>query len=374
MSRLSEQDKTLLFRLAKEAKNKGNTLAGVFVKVAKQAKMSPGSVRNFYYKTIADDKKTEFTVRRFEPFTQEEEMELVRAVLRERAKTPSLSKAFLNLADGDKSLALRYRNKFANMLKKHRSGVMREVLRQKQLGNACFNPYTDRKEHAERLKLKGEINALIKIINTKCAKENAALKQKIRRYEKLNGEFCSAYPIYSLIGNEDEKNYENCDKTSGNSKNSGLKNKNSKNSDNKNLYNLKSDNSEKSSEIKKTKSPDKSKKSKSGNAEKTKNDSDIQKDNLKTGAEIQKAFGEQDISNYGEDKMGENTEIKSAEDNISKINKGEKNSDFDNSGKIEISDSDSESKIQERTSQKPNLLKFFFKKERKVKEKGKVVK
>ena len=111
---------------------------------------------------------------------------MLRKVLIARGKTRSMRAAFLEIAEGDKELALRYQNKYCNMLKKQRSTVLKEILYQKKSFGECFNPYLNQKKRDERSKLEREIQELVDVISEKCKIENDLLRQKIARYQKLS--------------------------------------------------------------------------------------------------------------------------------------------------------------------------------------------
>ncbi|MBQ7408544.1 MAG: hypothetical protein IJW13_04645 [Clostridia bacterium] len=185
MKKLTNEQRDRLFELARQAKQKGETLTGVFKKIADENGLKSGSVRNFYYKWVSEGRVEGLTAKSNVMFTEKEEGELLRAILQQRRYNKTLNGALLAVANGDRVLALRYRNKFANMLKKKRQAVMKEVLFQKKLGYKPINPYVLKNNRDEKNKLKREIDELISIIRLKCAKENQLLKSKLIRYEQL---------------------------------------------------------------------------------------------------------------------------------------------------------------------------------------------
>ena len=200
MRGLNNNQKQEILQSARQAKKQGEALSEVFKRAAQKYKMSPGSIRNFYYRSIAEGMATDLQVKKLKPFTKEEEKNLISSILRERKKCGSLRRALLNLANGNEVLALRYQNKFANLLKKQRSFIMREVLLQREREGDCFNPYAHRAECSRRARLKKEIDELVLAINQKCSRENAELRKKLIEYEKL----CKSTPSVISYSNQVE--------------------------------------------------------------------------------------------------------------------------------------------------------------------------
>lgn len=188
MHKLSEKQIEELMALAKVAKKQNATLLQVFEEIASKYSLKAGSVRNVYYKRLKDGKGVDgLTAKQVKPFSKEEQKDMLKRVLIARRNTSSMRGAFLEVAQGDEKLAMRYQNKYCNMLKKERSAVMREILSQKRFFGYSYNPYLSKNVKSERLKLKKEIDELIKRITEKCAEENALLKKKLAVYEKLVG-------------------------------------------------------------------------------------------------------------------------------------------------------------------------------------------
>ena len=149
--------------------------------------MAKGSVRNIYYRQLKEQNApSDLSAKKVVAFKKEEEEQMLKDILLARKNLASMKEAFLLVAKGDKKLAMRYQNKYSNMLKKRRSFIMREVLLQKQIYGECFNPYMAQSNQLKRKKLKKEIDALIQTITQKCAPENQMLKRKLIEYEKLN--------------------------------------------------------------------------------------------------------------------------------------------------------------------------------------------
>ena len=184
--RLNKKQIDELFAGAVKAKKEGVPLVEVFKKMAEKYGMCAGSIRNIYYSNLKKQSLKGLTVRQIQQFTKQDEEDMLRKVLTARGKTTSMRSAFLQVAEGDKALALRYQNKYCNMLKKQRSTVLKEILYQKKSLGQCFNPYLNQKKRDEKSKLEREIQELVNAIGEKCKKENDLLKQKIERYQKLS--------------------------------------------------------------------------------------------------------------------------------------------------------------------------------------------
>lgn len=199
MKGFTKTQKRELFMLAKRAKEEGETLCEVFESFAKKYGKASGSVRNFYYKSVSLGEAGNLAAKKLVPFTKSEEAELIKRVISERKNAGSLRRALLNIANGDPVLALRYQNKFANLLKKQRQAIMREVMLQHEYGEKGYNPYAIRQERAQKNKLKREIHDLVATINQKCEKEGQELRAKLAEYEKLIGTLNEETPGSSLL-------------------------------------------------------------------------------------------------------------------------------------------------------------------------------
>ncbi len=186
MHKLSEKQIEELFACALEAKKDGVPLVEIFNLIAKKYSLSAGSVRNIYYSRLKKKEVAGLSAKKILPFTEEEEEDILRKILIARGETTSMRSAFLKVAGGDERLAMRYQNKYCNMLKKERGAVLREILLQKKEFGKCFNPYVDKREKEQRIKLEREIEDLINSIYEKSKKENDLLKQKLIQYQKIS--------------------------------------------------------------------------------------------------------------------------------------------------------------------------------------------
>lgn len=151
MKAFTQKEKALLKALVKSASKSGKPLCSAFSECAKKTGRASGSVRNYYYRSVAKSGGLP-PVKTAVKFTKEQEIELIRAVLSARLKHGSTRKAIYYLAGGNQTLARRYQNKFAALLKNSRALIMRETLIQKQREGVCFNPYRTRAVREKAIK------------------------------------------------------------------------------------------------------------------------------------------------------------------------------------------------------------------------------
>ena len=114
MKGLSKKQQKELFAKAELAKKEGYPLVGVFKDFAEKENRAFGSIRNYYYRSVADGLAGNLTAKSNEYFTESAENELIACFLRERKACGSIRKAAFIMASGDPVLALRYQNKFFN--------------------------------------------------------------------------------------------------------------------------------------------------------------------------------------------------------------------------------------------------------------------
>jgi len=120
----------------------GEPLRGVFENIGKRLGRKPNSVRNFYYACLKrEDAENVPHAAPFETFTPDEVRNLVREVLKARARGTSVRACVYSLAEGDRKLMLRYQNKYRSVLKS-RPGLIREILAEEEAsGQPVFDPY-----------------------------------------------------------------------------------------------------------------------------------------------------------------------------------------------------------------------------------------
>lgn len=124
----TEEEAKNLVEYIKEGKSRGKTLTYLFESYGKQRGRAKGSVRNYYYALMKNERGDERIVRLLEgsalkvekikEFTPQETDEAIRDILREKSKGTSVRRAIYTLAQGDDKLMLRLQNKYRNTLKK----------------------------------------------------------------------------------------------------------------------------------------------------------------------------------------------------------------------------------------------------------------
>lgn len=190
MEYLTETQKRKLFSMAEKAEKSGEKLTDVFKAFAKKTGRCAGSIRNLYYRELAGGRKCNLKVRKNVMFEETEETELFKTVLDLKKQTGSVRKAVFALAGGDKKLALRYQNKFSNMLKKKREACVCDLLasadRHSEGDSGALDGYFIKKSLSltDKIKIKSEIQTILLKITKKCAAEKDELFKKLKEYEK----------------------------------------------------------------------------------------------------------------------------------------------------------------------------------------------
>ena len=124
----TEEEAKRLVEYVKRGKEEGKTLTWLFASYGEQNGRARGSVRNYYYALMKNEKKDErivklldgskLRVEKIREFTESETTEALRSILQEKSKGVSVRRAICNLAKGDDKLTLRLQNKYRNVLKK----------------------------------------------------------------------------------------------------------------------------------------------------------------------------------------------------------------------------------------------------------------
>ncbi len=193
----TEEEARDLVEFIKDGKRKGKTLTYLFAAYGLAHGRAKGSVRNYYYALMKNEKRderivrlldgSELSVEKIKEFTPEETDEALRSILTEKSKGMSVRRAIFNLAKGDDKLMLRLQNKYRNTLKKQPEklaalaaelGVPERSVRTSRAKDVALPD----KEVLQR-RLEGEINALydrlaqaLKAENERLRAENARLK------------------------------------------------------------------------------------------------------------------------------------------------------------------------------------------------------
>ena len=201
----TEEEAKNLVEYIKEGKSRGKTLTYLFEAYGMQRGRAKGSVRNYYYALMKNEKRDErivklldgsrLSVEKIRAFTQAEADEAIRSILAEKSKGISVRRAIFNLSGGDDKLMLRLQNKYRNTLKKDPARIAAIAA---ELG--LPDEYTTRRSGAPvpslpdrdfmRRRLEYEINSLydriaqtLKTENERLRKENARLKEEIANFK-----------------------------------------------------------------------------------------------------------------------------------------------------------------------------------------------
>lgn len=193
----TEEEAKNLVDFIKEGKQKGKTLTYLFEAYGLSRGRAKGSVRNYYYALIKNEKKderivrlldgSELSVEKIREFTEEETDEAIRSILAEKSKGLSVRRAIFNISGGDDKLMLRLQNKYRNVLKKQPERIEKIA---KELGMEEGN-YGQRELRALpdkdflRRRLENEINALYDRLAQALKAENERLRAE---NEKLKAE------------------------------------------------------------------------------------------------------------------------------------------------------------------------------------------
>lgn len=140
-----DDEKLLLWDEVKKAQKIGAPLKRVFENVAKNTGRKPNSVRNYYYMKVKETGEIEQKPTTFTPFSKEEIYMLLRTLLASGAKGESIRGASLRLADGDKTMMLRYQNKYRSLIKTGRSLVEKVMSDMDRDGEKYLSPYETHK-------------------------------------------------------------------------------------------------------------------------------------------------------------------------------------------------------------------------------------
>ena len=173
---------------------KGVNLTESFIKFAQKTGKSKGTIRNMYYALVKHsltDKEftakylggTPLVVNKIVEFDEKTEQNLIEQILILKSQGKSVRGAILELANGDSTLALRYQNKYRNILKNQPERIKE---RAKELGiKEIVNPYNKLPE-VQYLRLKQEIDGLVDRISLKINTENQILRERISMLEAEN--------------------------------------------------------------------------------------------------------------------------------------------------------------------------------------------
>jgi len=125
-----------------EAERSGDSLRSVFDQLAQELGRKPNSIRNFYYAQLrAQDESCMGRALPFETFTPGEVETLLRSVLMSRAQGMSVRACVRKLSGGDKTLMLRYQNKYRSTVRTRPDLVHKVMEDLAQEGIPYVSPY-----------------------------------------------------------------------------------------------------------------------------------------------------------------------------------------------------------------------------------------
>ena len=199
----TEEEAKSLVEFIKEGKSKGKTLTYLFETYGAARGRAKGSVRNYYYALMKNEKQDErivklldgskLSVEKIREFTEEETDAAIRSILAEKSKGLSVRRAIFQLSKGDDKLMLRLQNKYRNTLKKDpkriaalalEMGLTDEAEQLQHRVNDGEKPRMPDREFLRR-RLENEINSLydrlaqtLKAENERLRAENARLREE----------------------------------------------------------------------------------------------------------------------------------------------------------------------------------------------------
>lgn len=125
-----------------EAAETGESLRSVFDRMSVELGRKPNSIRNFYYAQVRAQPGGDLgRALPFETFSQEEVEQLISKVLAARAQGQSVRACVRALADGDRTLMLRYQNKYRSTVRTRPELVHRVMQRLAEEGVPYVSPY-----------------------------------------------------------------------------------------------------------------------------------------------------------------------------------------------------------------------------------------
>ena len=189
----TEEEARNLVNYITEGKRKGKTLTYLFESYGLQYGRAKGSVRNYYYALMKNEKGderivqlldgTSLSVEKIREFTDEETDEALKSILQEKSKGLSVRRAIFNLSGGDDKLMLRLQNKYRNTLKKQPERIAK-IARDLGLEEDAEKVVQGKHERVPappdkdflRRRLENEINALYDRLANALKEENARLR------------------------------------------------------------------------------------------------------------------------------------------------------------------------------------------------------
>jgi len=137
----SAAEDKLLWETADEAQQQGLPLKTVFERIAQMTGRRPNSIRNYYYAQSRERDGAQERKARFVPFQEDEAERLLETVLREKAQGSSVRACLSRLSGGDRSLMLRYQNKYRALIKSRPDLVSQAIEKLRAEGIECETPH-----------------------------------------------------------------------------------------------------------------------------------------------------------------------------------------------------------------------------------------
>lgn len=199
----TEEEAKSLVDYIKEGKSKGKTLTYLFETYGLSRGRAKGSVRNYYYALMKNEKGDErivklldgssLSVEKIREFTKEETDATIRSILAEKSKGVSVRRAIFNLSKGDDKLMLRLQNKYRNTLKKEPQRIA-EIAKEMGLEEDAERVLSKEKrtkvapadKEFLRRRLELEINALYDRLAQGLKAENERLRAENERLKEEN--------------------------------------------------------------------------------------------------------------------------------------------------------------------------------------------
>lgn len=198
MKGFSESESKLLIEKAKKAKEENVPLVAVFLEFASETGRAFGSVRNYYYKTVKRlSKKDELYQKlglsdKLKPmlsieFTRIEERALLYSVFKGITQGKSVRKVINELSGGREKLALRYQNKYRNLIKRN-TALVDEIIElvRKELGDCAVYKIKKQEKCKDYERLERQINVMLDNIIRKIKQENETIKKRAKYLEEEN--------------------------------------------------------------------------------------------------------------------------------------------------------------------------------------------
>ena len=194
----AEEKIRALIAFVVEGKQKGKNLSTLFEEYAEKHGKARGSVRNLYYEILSEGRKDDDFYKEYLEgsglqaeticeFERGEADRLVKEILIATQSGKSVRAAIREMAGGNEKVALRYQNKYRNVLTGDREkmkALAQEVAR--ETGRPCM-PYGKKGASEEISKyLRTEIEGMLRRITARIKKENQELKERAGRLESEN--------------------------------------------------------------------------------------------------------------------------------------------------------------------------------------------